>query len=556
MPIGLHHLRYFVAVAEEGHVTRAAQRLRIAQPSLSAQIRYLERQVGAPLFRRHPRGVELTPAGEAFLAEARAALAAADAAVAAARRATQPSHLRLGLIVGTQIEVTSTVLYAYRSRHDGVVPDLVEHSFADPSAGLNGGEVDVAFVMPPFAHEGLRFETLWSAPRVAVLPTGHPLAGRAAVSVRELFDEPWIVADTDDQVCRDWWLAATARPRPSSGSAPARSTSSSSSSPPARSSAWPPTGWRRSSPGRASPSSPSPTSSRRPPPSPGGPAPPTRWWTGSSLSPARSAMPSASPPTSTATPPGRHADALAIVAVLGPFQGEVHQVDSGVGGALQEHGEVLGLALGNRLEDVVGRVLAAGRAADADADPEELRRAERLDDVLQAVVAGRAAAAADLQLAGGQVDLVVDDDDPLQRRLVPAGEQRGRPARLVDVAGRPGEHDALVAVADLGHLRAVAGPLQLGARPLRQPGDHHRPGVVPGARILVVGVAQTDDEPGSAVQVHRGSPPSQRKPHSRLRLGPALVPGLGGRRLALGLGGRGLALGGLRLGLLGGRLDR
>jgi DNA-binding transcriptional LysR family regulator len=214
MSIGLHHLRYFVAVAEEGHVTRAAQRLRIAQPSLSAQIRYLERQVGAPLFRRHPRGVELTPAGEAFLAEARAALVAADAAVAAARRATRPSHLRLGLIVGTQIEVTSTVLYAYRSRHDGVVLDLVEHSFADPSAGLNGGEVDVAFVMPPFAHQGLRFETLWSAPRVAVLPTGHPLAGRAAVSVRELFDEPWIVADTDDQVCRDWWLAAGHRTAP------------------------------------------------------------------------------------------------------------------------------------------------------------------------------------------------------------------------------------------------------------------------------------------------------------------------------------------------------
>jgi DNA-binding transcriptional LysR family regulator len=214
MPIGLHHLRYFVAVAEEGHVTRAARRLRIAQPSLSAQIRYLERQVGAALFRRHPRGVELTPAGGAFLAEARAALAAADAAVGAARRASEPSRLRLGLIVGTQIEVTSTVLNAYRSRHRGITLDLAEHSFADPSAGLNGGEVDVAFVMPPFAHRGLRFETLWSAPRVAVLPAGHPLAGRAALSVRELFDEPWIVADTDDEVCRDWWLAAGHRTAP------------------------------------------------------------------------------------------------------------------------------------------------------------------------------------------------------------------------------------------------------------------------------------------------------------------------------------------------------
>jgi DNA-binding transcriptional LysR family regulator len=214
MSIELHHLRYFVAVAEEGHVTRAANRLRIAQPSLSAQIRNLERQVGTPLFSRHPRGVELTPAGEAFLTEARAAVAAADLAVEAARRAARPTQMRLGFIVGTQIQVTSTVLYAFRSGHPDVTLELTEHSFADPSAGLNGGEVDVAFVMPPIAHQGLRFETLWSAPRVAVLPSAHPLAGRASISVRELFDEPWIVAETDDQVCRDWWLAAGHRTAP------------------------------------------------------------------------------------------------------------------------------------------------------------------------------------------------------------------------------------------------------------------------------------------------------------------------------------------------------
>jgi DNA-binding transcriptional LysR family regulator len=214
MSIELHHLRYFVAVAEEGHITRAAGRLRIAQPSLSAQIRSLERQVGTALLRRHPRGVELTPAGAAFLVEARAAVAAADQAVRAARRAAGPTQMRLGFIVGTQVRVTSTVLYAFRSTHPEVTLELAEHSFADPSAGLNAGEVDVAFVMPPIAHDGLRFETVWSAPRVAVLPSAHPLAGRASLSVRELFDEPWIVADTDDQVCRDWWLAAGHRTGP------------------------------------------------------------------------------------------------------------------------------------------------------------------------------------------------------------------------------------------------------------------------------------------------------------------------------------------------------
>src|SRR6266508_2036112 len=89
MPVGLHHLRYFVAVAEESNVSRAADRLHVAQPSLSAQIKYLEDHLGTPLFRRHPRGVELTRAGALSLAEARKSVQAADAAVAAARTAAR-----------------------------------------------------------------------------------------------------------------------------------------------------------------------------------------------------------------------------------------------------------------------------------------------------------------------------------------------------------------------------------------------------------------------------------------------------------------------------------
>src|SRR6266542_782927 len=198
MSIGLHHLRYFVAVAEEGNVSRAADRLHIAQPSLSAQIKYLEDHLGTPLFRRHARGVELTRAGALFLVEARKSIQAADAAVAVARTASRGEigRLRIGFIVGTQVEATSRILRTFRERYPAVELELAEHTFADPSAGLNGGKVDVAFVMPPFSHHGLSFEEIHRVPRVAVVSEAHPLARRATISVRELFDDPWHAAQT------------------------------------------------------------------------------------------------------------------------------------------------------------------------------------------------------------------------------------------------------------------------------------------------------------------------------------------------------------------------
>jgi DNA-binding transcriptional LysR family regulator len=209
MSMGLHHLRYFVAVAEEGHLSRAAARLRISQPSLSAQIQYLEREVGVLLVRRHARGVTLTPSGEAFLEQARVALAAAATAIEAARRAddARAGILRAGFIVGTQIEITSRILSRFQESHPEVTVELIEHSFADPSAGLSSGEVDLAFVVRPFQHHGLEFLCLDESPRLALLPATHPLAGREAISVKEILDDPWAPADTDDPVCRDFWLA-------------------------------------------------------------------------------------------------------------------------------------------------------------------------------------------------------------------------------------------------------------------------------------------------------------------------------------------------------------
>src|SRR5215510_3016059 len=213
MPVGLHHLRYFVAVAEEGNVSRAADRLRIAQPSLSAQIKYLERTIGTPLFVRHPRGVELTRAGALFLADARKSIQAADAAIAAARTASrdEAGTLRAGFIVGTQVEPTSRILSAFRQRYPAAELELAEYTFTDPSAGLNSGQVDIAFIMPPISHNGLSIEEIYHVPRVAVVSAGHRLASRATISVHELFDDLWTVAETSDTVCRDCWLAVSHR---------------------------------------------------------------------------------------------------------------------------------------------------------------------------------------------------------------------------------------------------------------------------------------------------------------------------------------------------------
>src|SRR6266436_3034994 len=168
----LRHLRYFVAVAEERHVTRAAERLGIQQPPLSQQIRALETELEVQLFRRKPRGVELTQAGEALLAEARVILDRVEHATAAARRTARGEAGRIGL------GFTSSA-----SLHPLVGLSLEEGGPAELVEGLSAERIDAAFVRSPIGPAAeLTVHSVLEEEMVAALPAGHRLATIAAAA--------------------------------------------------------------------------------------------------------------------------------------------------------------------------------------------------------------------------------------------------------------------------------------------------------------------------------------------------------------------------------------
>ncbi|GGU76729.1 LysR family transcriptional regulator [Streptomyces filipinensis] len=217
MTIDVHarDLRYFVAVAEELHFTRAAERLYVSQPALSKQIRALERQLGAELFRRDRHGVALTDAGQALLPHARQVLAAWEAGGAAveAARAAQRSTLVVGMSTSPG---RGGLLPAVRSRftaaHPAVTVRLRQMSWDDPTAGLADGTADVAFVWLPLPdEERYAWTVVAEEPRLLALPESHPLAARAGLDFADLLDEPFLALPRSAGRLRDHWLALDAR---------------------------------------------------------------------------------------------------------------------------------------------------------------------------------------------------------------------------------------------------------------------------------------------------------------------------------------------------------
>ncbi|MCX5446399.1 LysR family transcriptional regulator [Streptomyces nigrescens] len=215
MDLNLHLVRYLVAVVDEGHFGRAAEKLYISAPALSQQIRKLERTLGVELVDRSAHPVRPTAAGRRFLAEARHALAAADRAVAAveAHRRELAATLRLGFMSAAAGPLVRRIVDETRREVPGLSIRLVELPWSRQATAVRDGFVDAAVVRPPIADvTGLRLDVVHYEPRIAVLPARHRLAARETIELADLDGETHLTDDDADPAWVRWW---SCDPRPS-----------------------------------------------------------------------------------------------------------------------------------------------------------------------------------------------------------------------------------------------------------------------------------------------------------------------------------------------------
>jgi DNA-binding transcriptional LysR family regulator len=195
----LRHFRYFIAVAEELNFSRAARRLNLSQPPLSIQIKALEHEVGAPLFLRQRRGVELTQAGEVLLEQARSALAEFDRAMGLARRAAQgeAGRLRIGYTASAPIHASfSEILRRFARQYPEMRLELLHASTSEQTEMLTERRLDLGFLRPSPVFPLPKVVTvrqLWADSLEVFVPKDHPLASnRGPVAVKSLAGEPFI----------------------------------------------------------------------------------------------------------------------------------------------------------------------------------------------------------------------------------------------------------------------------------------------------------------------------------------------------------------------------
>lgn len=204
MAMELRHLRYFIAVAEEGSLTVAAEnRLHTSQPSLSRQIRDLEYEVQAELLSRSVHGVELTPAGKAFIDHARLALAQVDAAVQAARRAAQPARktFAIGFQTGHEMNWLPRAMHVLRDELKNIQVTIQSDYSPDLAEALVHGRLDVAFLRAEPSFD-LCYEVVDHEPLIVLMPSDHRLTSHEAIHPREFVGEVFIGGSNKAAVLR------------------------------------------------------------------------------------------------------------------------------------------------------------------------------------------------------------------------------------------------------------------------------------------------------------------------------------------------------------------
>ncbi len=194
MDTHLRDLRYFVAVAEELNFTRAAARMRVAQPALSSQVKDLEEELQTRLFERRREGVQLTRAGKAFYRRAWAILADAAAAAREARTAggVITGSLAIGYPSGLHLNYLADVIARFRQAHPKVEIDFVDGLPARQLKALRDGRIDLGFVNLPIPPDGLAHQVVWRVPFKVVLARNHPLAKKQSFDLTDLRGEDFV----------------------------------------------------------------------------------------------------------------------------------------------------------------------------------------------------------------------------------------------------------------------------------------------------------------------------------------------------------------------------
>lgn len=219
MEPSLKQIRYFIAAANSGQISRAARDLNVSQSAITTAIRQLERIVGCPLFRRHVRGVSLTHDGTIFLQHAHRIFATVDEAVHA------PRSVRTTLTGKLRIAMTYTVAGYFLPQHlerftryfPGVELLPVEANRTDIESGLQSGQYDIAVLLTSniVDQEGLSYETLIRSPRRLWLSTRHPFLDREALSLADVATQPYIMLTVDEasNTAQRYWNQAGVRPK-------------------------------------------------------------------------------------------------------------------------------------------------------------------------------------------------------------------------------------------------------------------------------------------------------------------------------------------------------